>query len=221
MSSYLISSFWRTQQSRYLLPLTWGQKQIQFPKRCVVYVWIYQVFFLPKISVTFGWNRNTQLKWTHGIPLNSISRCQERHLLGCWTVMYLVTRVNILSWHGADGKTTAGWFLLLQTLWRLRLTLRGTATLPAPHLPHFRPTQAWDLSWRRREVVHTRKLHVLIFWYEVAACECRGGLYGCETLRILHCLGTHLTHGPTHRPRSTAPETSFFCFWYSFLLEAE
>jgi hypothetical protein len=30
-----ISSFKRTQQSRCFLPVTWIQKQIQFPKRCV------------------------------------------------------------------------------------------------------------------------------------------------------------------------------------------
>jgi hypothetical protein len=32
-----ISSFWGNQLSRCLRPLTWGRKQIQFPKRCVFY----------------------------------------------------------------------------------------------------------------------------------------------------------------------------------------
>jgi hypothetical protein len=39
----------------------------------------------------------------------------------------------------------------------------------------------------------------------------RGGIYGCEILRIQHCLENRLTDGgkvvsPTHRPRSTPQE---------------
>jgi hypothetical protein len=42
----------------------------------------------------------------------------------------------------------------------------------------------------------------------------RGGLYGCEVLRIPHCLDNWLTTGgkvvrPTHRPRST-PQKRYF-----------
>jgi hypothetical protein len=41
-----------------------------------------------------------------------------------------------------------------------------------------------------------------------------GGVYGCEMLRIPHCLGNLLTDGgtvvsPTHRPRST-PQKHYF-----------
>jgi hypothetical protein len=54
----------------------------------------------------------------------------------------------------------------------------------------------------------------------------RGDLQGCEMLKIPHCLDNRLTDGgnvvrPTQRPRSIPPETLFFCFWYSFLLEDE
>jgi hypothetical protein len=43
-------------------------------------------------------------------------------------------------------------------------------------------------------------------------------------LEVLLCLDSGLTDDGkfvslTHRPHS--PETLFFCFWYSFLLEAE
>jgi hypothetical protein len=42
----------------------------------------------------------------------------------------------------------------------------------------------------------------------------RGGLWGCETLRIPHCLDNRLIDGgkvvrPTHRPRST-PQKRYF-----------
>jgi hypothetical protein len=54
----------------------------------------------------------------------------------------------------------------------------------------------------------------------------RGGLWGCKTLRIPHCIDNRLTDGgkvvsPTHRPLLYSPETLLLCFWYSFLLEAE
>jgi hypothetical protein len=55
----------------------------------------------------------------------------------------------------------------------------------------------------------------------------RGGLYGCEMLRIPHCQDNRLTDGgkvvsPTHPAAFYSPETLvFLCFWYSFLLEAE
>jgi hypothetical protein len=44
-------------------------------------------------------------------------------------------------------------------------------------------------------------------------------------LRIPHCLDNRLTDGgkvvsPTHLPHCF-PEILFFCFWYTFLLEAE
>jgi hypothetical protein len=44
-------------------------------------------------------------------------------------------------------------------------------------------------------------------------------------LRTPHCLDNRLTDGgkvvsPKHQPRPPS-EMSFFCFWYSFLLEAE
>jgi hypothetical protein len=53
----------------------------------------------------------------------------------------------------------------------------------------------------------------------------RGGLYGCEMLRISHCLDNRLTDGSKiastmHRSRVTA-QKHFCCFWCSFLLEAE
>jgi hypothetical protein len=43
----------------------------------------------------------------------------------------------------------------------------------------------------------------------------RGGLYGCEMLRIPHCLDNRLTDGgkvasPTHRPRSTPQKHYYF-----------
>jgi hypothetical protein len=42
--------------------------------------------------------------------------------------------------------------------------------------------------------------------------------------RIPHCLGNRLTDGgkavsPTHQAALYSPDTLFFCFWYSFLLE--
>jgi hypothetical protein len=45
-------------------------------------------------------------------------------------------------------------------------------------------------------------------------------------LRILHCVDNQLIDGgkvisPMHRPCSTPQKRYFFCFWYSFLLEAE
>jgi hypothetical protein len=48
----------------------------------------------------------------------------------------------------------------------------------------------------------------------------------CEMLRIPHCLDNRLTDGgkvvsPTQWPRSTLQKHYVFCFWYSFLLEAE
>jgi hypothetical protein len=54
----------------------------------------------------------------------------------------------------------------------------------------------------------------------------RGGLYGCEMLRIPCCLDNRLTDGgkvvsPTHRPHFTPQNLFFLCFRYSFLLEAE
>jgi hypothetical protein len=54
-----------------------------------------------------------------------------------------------------------------------------------------------------------------------------GGLWGCEMLRIPHCLDDRQTDGgkvviPTHQLHFTPQETLLFlCFWYSFLLEAE
>jgi hypothetical protein len=53
-----------------------------------------------------------------------------------------------------------------------------------------------------------------------------GDIQGCEMLRIPHCLDNRLTDGskvvsPMHRPRSTPQKHYYFCFWYSFLLEAE
>jgi hypothetical protein len=44
-------------------------------------------------------------------------------------------------------------------------------------------------------------------------------------LRIPHCVDNRLRHGgkvvsPTHRPRFTS-QKHYFCFWHSFLLEAE
>jgi hypothetical protein len=55
---------------------------------------------------------------------------------------------------------------------------------------------------------------------------CRGGLWCCQMLKIPHCLDSRLTDGgkvvsPTHRLRSTTQKHYFFCFWYSFLLEAD
>jgi hypothetical protein len=54
----------------------------------------------------------------------------------------------------------------------------------------------------------------------------RGGLRGCEMLRTPHCLDNRFTDGDkivshTRRPPLYSPEILFFCFWYSFLLEAE
>jgi hypothetical protein len=45
----------------------------------------------------------------------------------------------------------------------------------------------------------------------------RGGLYGCEMLRIPHCLDNPLIDGdkvvsPTHRPRFTPQKYNFFLF---------
>jgi hypothetical protein len=53
-----------------------------------------------------------------------------------------------------------------------------------------------------------------------------GGLYGCEMLRIPHCIDSWLMHGgkvvsPTHRPHFTPQKYFFLCFRYSLLLEAE
>jgi hypothetical protein len=54
----------------------------------------------------------------------------------------------------------------------------------------------------------------------------RGGLQGCQMLRIPHCLDNRLIDGgkvvsPTHRPHFTPQKHFFLCFRYSFLLEAE
>jgi hypothetical protein len=54
----------------------------------------------------------------------------------------------------------------------------------------------------------------------------RGGLQGCEMLRIPHCLGNRLTDGGkyvslTHPPHFTPQKHYYFCFRYTFLLEAE
>jgi hypothetical protein len=54
----------------------------------------------------------------------------------------------------------------------------------------------------------------------------RGGLCGCEMLRIRHCLGNGLTVGGqfvslTRRPSLFSAETIFLCFWYALLLETE
>jgi hypothetical protein len=52
------------------------------------------------------------------------------------------------------------------------------------------------------------------------------GLYGCEMLRISHCVDNLLTDGgKVSQLYASAtlysPETLFVCFWYPFLLEAE
>jgi hypothetical protein len=53
-----------------------------------------------------------------------------------------------------------------------------------------------------------------------------GGLQDCGMLKLPHCLDNRLTDGGKGcQPEAPAalytPETSlFFCFWYSFLLEA-
>jgi hypothetical protein len=56
-------------------------------------------------------------------------------------------------------------------------------------------------------------------WFGVVICKAipvtgRGGLYGCEMLRIPHCIDSWLTDGgkfvsPTHRPRC-APQKHYF-----------
>jgi hypothetical protein len=49
-----------------------------------------------------------------------------------------------------------------------------------------------------------------------------GGLLGCEMLRIPHCVDRWQQGCQPYTPASLySPETLFFCFWYSFLLEAE
>jgi hypothetical protein len=50
---------------------------------------------------------------------------------------------------------------------------------------------------------------------------CLGGLQGCEMSRILHCLDNRLTDGGKVVSPLYPQETLYFCFWYSFLLEAE
>jgi hypothetical protein len=54
---------------------------------------------------------------------------------------------------------------------------------------------------------------------------CRGGLQGCEMLTFPHYLDNGLTDGgkvvsSTHLSKFT-PQKLFFCFWCSFLLQAE
>jgi hypothetical protein len=54
----------------------------------------------------------------------------------------------------------------------------------------------------------------------------RGGLQGCEMLRIPHCLDSRLTDGgkvviSTHRPRFTLQKHYFPASGTNFLLEAE
>jgi hypothetical protein len=49
----------------------------------------------------------------------------------------------------------------------------------------------------------------------------RGGLQGCEMLRIPHCLDNGQCCQPYAPAAFYSPETLFFCFWYSILLEAK
>jgi hypothetical protein len=63
--------------------------------------------------------------------------------------------------------------------------------------------------------------------YCVAIADIHLYYLGCEMLRILHCLDNRLIDGgrvvsPTNQPHFTPQKTLlFFCFRYSFLLEAE
>jgi hypothetical protein len=67
----------------------------------------------------------------------------------------------------------------------------------------------------------------IIYIYESKAISVtdRGGLRGCEMLRIPHCVDNQFGDGGEvslkHRPRSTHQKICYFCLRYSFLLEDE
>jgi hypothetical protein len=75
-------------------------------------------------------------------------------------------------------------------------------------------------------VCQTTGIHVPMIFYLHVCQAYHIELQGCDMLRILHCLDSRLTDGGKvvslrHRPLLYSPESLFFCFWYSFLLEAE
>jgi hypothetical protein len=61
-----VSSFWETQQSM-LLPLTWGWKQIPFPKRCVL-----DFFRIPDAGQSPKIQNRSEYNWINYVQSSSI-----------------------------------------------------------------------------------------------------------------------------------------------------
>jgi hypothetical protein len=88
---------------------------------------------------------------------------------------------------------------------------------PTPTQSNTTPMRGYKWQKRDNGLPSLWMKHTQLFTY--------GVLYGCETLRIPHPTQNRLTDGDkvvssTRRPWST-PQTVFFCFWLSFLLDAE
>jgi hypothetical protein len=141
----------------------------------------------------------------------------------------------------SDPKVTA--LARPRTIWKRKLQTRLLAREGAPNQEALifrqksKPGQGLQMGAKHQNrkkcfpsVLHWRLSWVLIYIYKAIPVKGRGGLEGCETIRIPHCLNNRLIYGGkiisppphSHRPHYAPQKHDFFyCFRYSCLLETE